>query len=202
MPILVTGYSVKCPKSNNVNELHYNLKNKIDMTSNSVRYPKNYNSLPPFTGPLPQINKFDHNHFHYNIKQVEKMDISIRLLLELTYEAILDARLSIDSLKGSNTGVYIGHCFSDYLGQIKMDQNINGYELVNSCPSMAAGKISYYFDFKGPSLVFDTACSSSLVALEKAFQDINNKVILERGSTHVVHQQNLLKKLFNDLNFD
>lgn len=177
MPILVTGYSVKCPKSNNVNELHYNLKNKIDMTSNSVRYPKNYNSLPPFTGTLPQINKFDHNHFHYNIKQVEKMDISIRLLLELTYEAILDARLSIDSLKGSNTGVYIGHCFSDYLGQIKMDQNINGYELVNSCPSMAAGKISYYFDFKGPSLVFDTACSSSLVALEKAFQDINNKVI-------------------------
>ena len=177
MSILISGYSIKAPKSRNTLEFYNNLKDKIDMTSETKRYPKGYLSLPPKTGTLEDVDKFDHHHFKYNIKQVEKMDISIRLLLEVTNEALMDARLSLNQLRGSNTGVYLGHCFSDYLGQIKNDSNVNGYELVNSCPSMASGKISYFYDLKGPSLVFDTACSSSLIALEKAFQDINSGIV-------------------------
>ena len=177
MKIFITGYSVKAPSSKNSHEYFNNLKNKITMTTEETRYPKNFNSLPKRAGYIDNIEYFDHKHFNYNIKQVDKMDIIARMLLELTNEALIDSMVDINSLKGSNTGVYVGHCFSDYLNKIRNDEKITGYELVNSCPSMVAGKISYYYDFKGPSLVLDTACSSSLVALEKAVQDIRNGVI-------------------------
>ena len=177
MSILITGYSLKAPKSDNVKDFYYNLKNKIDMTSESKRYNKNFLSLPNYTGSLDNIDKFDNKFFNYNIKQVDKMDISIRLLLEITHEALLDSGLSIDKLRGSNTGVYIGHCFSDYFNKIKEDSDINGYELINSYPSMAAGKISHFYDLKGPSIVLDTACSSSLVALSNAVKDIELGIV-------------------------
>ena len=100
------------------------------------------------------------------------MDIGIRLLLEVTQEALMDARLDIAALRGTNTGVYVGHCFSDYLGQTSRDKTLTGYELVNGAHTMAANKISFFYDLRGPSIVYDTACSSSLVALNAAVRDL------------------------------
>lgn len=142
------------------------------MTTETRRYPKGYKNLPPRTGTLPEIARFDKDFFRFNAKQVDKMDIGIRLLLEVTQEALMDARLDISALRGSNTGVYVGHCFSDYLGQTARDKHLTGYELVNGAHTMAANKISYFYDLRGPSIVYDTACSSSLVALNAAFRDL------------------------------
>ena len=70
---------------------------------------------------------------------------------------------------GSNTGVYVGNCFSDYHNGVCQNISaVNGYENVGSANSMSANKISYFFDFTGPSIAVDTACSSSLVALDRA----------------------------------
>ena len=170
MSVFITGYSLRAPNSNNVKEFYQNLKNNTDMTSKSKRYNEQLD-LPKKTGTLNNIEKFDNEFFKFNINQVDKMDPSIRLLLEITHEALLDSRLSIKNLRGSNTGVYIGHCFSDYFNFLTHDK-ITGNEVINSHTSMAAGKISHFYDLKGPSYVTDTACSSSMVALENAFKDI------------------------------
>ena len=82
--------------------------------------------------------------------QTDKMDIAVRLLLEVTHEALMDAQLPIADLRGSRTGVYVGHCFSDYLNRVGSDPVLTGYELVNSAHTMAANKISFFYDFKGP----------------------------------------------------
>lgn len=109
---------------------------------------------------------------------MEGIDPQIRMLLEVAYEAVVDSDLSISSIKGTNTGVYVGHCFSDYHnGIITNIEEVNGYENVGSANSMAANKISYFFDIHGPSFTVDTACSSSLVALDRACNDLSSGIV-------------------------
>ena len=104
------------------------------------------------------------------------MDPLIRMLLKVSYEALIDACLSIDDIRGSNTGVYVGHCFSDHLQHTTSyrNQSKNGFEIVNGAHSMASNRLSYFYDLKGPSLTIDTACSSSLVALHFAVRDLTD----------------------------
>lgn len=148
--MFITGYSLRAPSSNDPKEFYANLAEMKDMTTPTRRYPEGYLGLPPRSGTLPEIDKFDQDFFHFSTKQTEKMDVAIRLLLEVTHEALLDAQLPVESLRGSRTGVYVGHCFSDFLNRSTNDPTLTGYELVNGAHTMAANKISFFYDFKGP----------------------------------------------------
>lgn len=173
--IYISGYSGRFPDSENVKVLFDNLQNKTDCVSKSKRYPEGYLGLPNRAGHMPEIDKFDNLFFKMNKTHVEGMDIQIRMLLEVVYEALVDSKLSIQSLKNTNTGVYVGNCFSDYHnGIIQNINNVNGYENLGSAISMSANKISHFFDLTGPSLAIDTACSSSLHALSIACNDIQS----------------------------
>ena len=69
----------------------------------------------------------------------------------------------------------MGACFSDFFSLVTEDvTKINGYENTGCAMSMMSNRLSFSFDFKGPSLTVDTACSSSLVALDAAFQAIKS----------------------------
>jgi fatty acid synthase len=74
--------------------------------------------LPPRQGLLKEkdVAGFDAPFFQLSHKQAQAMDPAIRILLHVSYEALMDAQIDIRSLRGSKTGVYVGHCFSDSLG--------------------------------------------------------------------------------------
>ena len=73
------------------------------------------------------------------------------------------------SLRGSRTGVFIGCSASEAHDAWTVDlEQISGYEMTGCTRSMFANRVSYTFDFKGPSFAVDTACSSSLLALDQA----------------------------------
>ena len=175
----IIGLSLQLPKSNNHKEFWENLINHVDMvTENDERFPKGINDIPSRMGILDDIESFDNMLFKINSKQAIKMDPQVRLSLENTLGCILDAGLDPDYLKGKNVGVYSGACFSDSMTSQLNDPNLmDGREMVGNALSMVANRVSFYFDFKGPSCNFDTACSSSLVALDKAFTDINNNIV-------------------------
>lgn len=104
------------------------------------------------------------------------MDPSSRLLLELTYEAIVDAGVNPMQLKGSKTGVYIASMFIDGEKAL-LTSNIDsgGASTIFGCSrALQANRISYLFGLIGPSYAIDSACSSSLVALEQAMKAIKN----------------------------
>ena len=105
------------------------------------------------------------------------LDPQQRLLLEVAWETLENAGIDPQKLKGSQTGVYIGICTSDYLHLFTRlkDQPIDAWLSTGNAHGSAAGRLSYFFDWRGPCLAVDTACSSSLVAVHLAVQAIRNE---------------------------
>lgn len=115
--------------------------------------------------------RFDANFFNINPREAAAIDPQHRVLLEVTYEALESAGLSIDILRGTPTGVYVGLMCADYLDvQLRDPEALAQYHATGTARSILSNRVSYFYDWKGPSVTVDTACSSSLVAVHQAVQ--------------------------------
>jgi acyl transferase domain-containing protein len=121
------------------------------------------------------LDRFDSAFFGILPREADSLDPQQRLLLEVAWEAMEDAGLAVERLSGSATGVYIGGFTLD-----NMLLQLGDANLETTGPNTATGvsmtmlsnRLSYSFDFRGPSISVDTACSSSLVAFHYACQDL------------------------------
>jgi len=168
--IVISGISGRFPESDNMDELAENLLNNIDMiTEDDRRWPIGLYGLPSRAGKIKDLSKFDAQFFGVHGKQANLMDPQARMLLELTYEAICDAGINPQILRGTRTGVYVGACVSEVEEGLAQDvSKVSGYALTGCSRSMFANRISYTFDLQGPSYAMDTACSSSFLAFQQA----------------------------------
>ncbi|MEO0645861.1 MAG: beta-ketoacyl synthase N-terminal-like domain-containing protein, partial [Cyanobacteria bacterium J06650_10] len=123
-------------------------------------------------GFLDHIDQFDPQFFGIAPREVATMDPQQRLLLEVTWEALEDAGRIPEDLRGSKTGVFIGIGTHDYSIMLWQQPVNDPYATTGTGNCIAANRISYMFDLKGPSLAVDTACSSSLVAMHLACQSL------------------------------
>ena len=126
-------------------------------------------------GLLEEPIAFDADFFGVSPREANEIDPQQRLLLEVSYHAMENAGYSLQALKGSKTGVFVGVSSQDYsqLGsRFGAPEDITPWQGTGVSPSAAAGRLSYLYDFNGPSLAVDTACSSSLVALHYACQSL------------------------------
>lgn len=99
------------------------------------------------------------------------MDPQQRILLEVVYESLEAAGYPISQLKGSSTGVYVGQLNGDYYDVVLRNvESAPQYTATGTARSIMSNRVSYFFDWNGPSVTIDTACSSSLVALHLAVQ--------------------------------
>ena len=120
-------------------------------------------------GFLASVDAFDAPFFNIAPREAEVMDPQQRLLLEVAWEAIEDAGIAADRLAGSRTGVFVGISNSDYARlQTGLAAATDPYAATGNALSVAANRLSYHFDLRGPSWAVDTACSSSLVAVHHA----------------------------------
>ncbi len=119
-------------------------------------------------GPLEHVDEFDADFFGINAREAEAMDPQQRLLLEVAWETLENACVPPRSLAGSRTAVAIGISNSDYLRLARGEAETGPYAATGNALSVAANRISYLLDLRGPSWAVDTACSSSLVAIHQA----------------------------------
>ncbi|MGW2600470.1 SDR family NAD(P)-dependent oxidoreductase [Streptomyces klenkii] len=120
-------------------------------------------------GFLDDIAGFDAGYFGISPREAAQMDPQQRLLLELTAEALDDAAIDPAALAGSDTAVYVGISDASYGAQQMLRiEGVDAYTMAGGAASIAANRISYAFDLRGPSMAVDTACSSALVALDRA----------------------------------
>ena len=129
-------------------------------------------------GFLERCSAFDPTFFGISPREAACMDPQQRLMLEVTWEALEDAGLPAESLSGSRTAVFAGvHSqSSDYfLMQVSDPSSLDAYSGTGTAHSVLAGRISYCFDLRGPSVAVDTACSASLVAAHLACASLRAK---------------------------
>lgn len=197
--VVITGISGRFPESNSIEEFKQQLFDGVDLvTDDERRWPAGLHGLPTRTGKLKDIQYFDATFFGVHAKQANVMDPQLRLLLELTHEAIVDAGISPAEVKGSKTGVFVGVSDSESSEYWTADPDqINGYGLTGCCRAMFPNRISYTFDFNGPSYAIDTACSSSLFALQQAVTAIKTG----QCDSAIVAGVNLLLKPTSSLQF-
>ncbi len=124
-------------------------------------------------GFLEQVDRFDPNFFGISPRETQTMDPQQRLLLELAWEALEDAGQPPAELAGTPTGVFMGVSSFDYYELIAQNpSNFSTYTGTGNLNCINANRLSYFFDFHGPSMAIDTACSSSLVAVHLACQSL------------------------------
>lgn len=119
-------------------------------------------------GFIEHPEMFDAELFGISPREAAQIDPQHRLLMELALEALQDAGYSMAQLRGSRTGVFVGISSNDYALLQPDPRHLGPYSGVGNAHSAAANRLSYFFDWHGPSVAVDTACSSSLVALHLA----------------------------------
>ena len=122
---------------------------------------------------LTDIDAFDAELFDISPREAAAMDPQQRLLLEVACEALEDAGIPAQAVRGTQTGVFAGACVSEYGYAASRDlEQIDVWTATGGALSIIANRLSYFLDLRGPSVVVDTACSSSLVAIHQACQSL------------------------------
>ena len=119
-------------------------------------------------GYLEQAYDFDPEFFGIPVEEVENMDPQHRLVLTHAYWALEDASIAPKSLSGRKVGVFVAISSDGHQGILEGTEKYSATAATGSLPSMAANRLSFILDVKGPSETIDVACSSSLVAIKKA----------------------------------
>lgn len=126
-------------------------------------------------GYIEDIASFDAEFFGLSPLEAANMDPQQRIVLQLTWEALEDAHIPANELRGKPVGVFMGNTNNDYGMLISADPaEAHPYALTGNSSSIIANRISYAFDFRGPSVAMDTACSSSLVAIHQAVRSLRD----------------------------
>jgi phthiocerol/phenolphthiocerol synthesis type-I polyketide synthase C len=124
-------------------------------------------------GSIGDVSGFDAAFFGISPREAAQMDPQQRLLLEMSWEAFENSGIKPSSVKGTSCGVFIGISSADYAYRFAEDLGaVDSTVATGNTASIAANRISYVFDLRGPSMALDTACSSSLVAFHQACQSI------------------------------
>ena len=129
-------------------------------------------------GFVEDIDKFDASFFRTSPREAEQMDPQQRILLELTWGCLENSGYKPSAFSGRKVGVFIGVCHNDYKEiQENYGRSFEGYAASGTGGAILANRISYFFNFQGPSIIVDTACSSSLISIHHAVNSINGKEI-------------------------
>jgi len=179
-PIAITGIGCRFPKAGDPRSYWELLSTGVDAIGElpddrrQVWQGLLAGDLPPTRGGyLGDVNAFDPEFFGVAQREAERLDPQHRLLLEVAWEALEDAGEVPSRVAEKRVGVFVGVMNADHAlihghALDKMDAHLG----TGSSLGIAANRLSYFFDFRGPSIAIDTLCSSSLVAVHLACRSL------------------------------
>ena len=131
------------------------------------------NKAVSFGAFIEDIDQFDADFFRMSPIEAQMLDPQQRMMLETSWQALEDAAIDPEGLKGSRTGVYAGISNNDYRDMVidapeTVDTAAGFYAVTGTALNTAIGRVSFALGLEGPSMAIDTACSSSLVAIHQA----------------------------------
>jgi acyl transferase domain-containing protein/acyl carrier protein/SAM-dependent methyltransferase len=168
--IAIIGISGRYPMANDLTQFWENLKSGKDCITEvpRERWSGETKGNRQWGGFLDDVDKFDSLFFNISPKEAKLMDPQERLFLEAVWHTIEDAGYTRESLEGVPTGVFAGVMYGHYqLWSVAENYSGTGYT-PSSLHASIANRVSYVFNFQGPSIALDTMCSSSLTAIHLA----------------------------------
>lgn len=183
--IAIVGVSGRYPQARDLTEYWNNLKEGRDCIEmipegrwnidNNDIVKKSIESR--WGGWITDVDKFDPRFFKITPNDARQMDPQQRLFLECVYETIEDSGYTRNSILKNNSrevGVFVGVMWGEYQFLCVEGLQKGDVQVVNSTYSSIANRVSYFFNFNGPSIAVDTACSSSLTAIHMACESLRN----------------------------
>ena len=146
-------------------------------------------------GFVDEIDRFDSRFFRIAPIEARMMDPRQRMLLETSWQALEDAGIDPEGLRGSRTGIYAGISASEY--RDLMSGGRYGVSYLSTAGSMAVGRVSYAFGFEGPTMPVELNCASSLIAVHYAVaalrQDEVDMALI--GGTHALLSADITREM-------
>ncbi|MEK4852175.1 beta-ketoacyl synthase N-terminal-like domain-containing protein [Paenibacillus sp. FSL H7-0756] len=205
--IAVIGISGAFPGARNLDEFWSNLKHGVDSISeippqrwDHSRYydperGKKGKVYSKWGGFIDEYNCFDPLFFQLTPRDAEQLDPQERLFLECAHSAIEDGGYTRQSLWNSKTGVFVGVMYGHYQ-MYGAEETVKGNTLaLSSSYASIANRVSYFFNWSGPSIALDTMCSSSLTALHLACESIyrgDSEIAVAGGVNVTIHPDKYL----------
>jgi amino acid adenylation domain-containing protein len=179
--IAIIGMAGVMPQAQDLDTFWANLQQGTDCTSEVPRDRWDWRTVdgdPEGPGNLTNVHRaafmkdvasFDAAFFGISPREAELMDPRQRLLLESVWACLENAAQLPVALRGSRVGIWVGVTGDEYATlSLQPGRGIDRFTLSGVSRTMLANRVSYLFDWHGPSEVIDTACSSSLVAVHSA----------------------------------
>ena len=136
---------------------------------------------------LDEIDKFDARFFRISPIEARMMDPRQRMLLETSWQALENAGLDPEQLRGSRTGIYAGIGTSEY--RDLMAKTSYGVSYLSTAASMSVGRLAFILGVEGPTIPVELNCASSLVATHYAFAALRRgevNMALAGGATAIL----------------
>ena len=153
-----------------------------------------------FGAYLDEIDRFDAAFFRISPVEAQLLDPQQRLMLETSWQALEDAGMDPERLRGSRTGVYGGVSNNEYRSLIMevsdtAEPATSLYTVSGTSFNTAVGRVAFALGFEGPAIAMDTACSSSLVAIHQAVAGLQRKEadLALAGGVHTILSGRLLE---------
>jgi polyketide synthase PksN len=184
--IAIIGLAGRYPGAGNIKEFWANLKNGMDCITEIPKdrwdhslYFDEEKGKPGKTcckwGGFIDVDRFDPMFFNITPAEAEVMDPQERLFLECVWNLLEDAgytRENMEKRYDGKVGVFIG---ATYQPHEDLNSDISGKSKLSiSGISLVANRVSYFFNFNGPSVATDTMCSSASVSIHHACESLKN----------------------------
>jgi polyketide synthase PksN len=207
LDIAIIGLSGKYPQSRNIREFWKNLAEGRNCITEIPKERWDHNlyydadkdkmgkSYSKWGGFIEGVDEFDPLFFNISPREAEMMDPQERLFLECVHATIEDAgytREGLSRYRGvgleGNVGIYVGVMYEEYQLYGAQEQALGRQIALPGNPSSIANRVSYFYNFHGPSMSIDTMCSSSLTAIHLACQNLRQGgcEVAIAGGEHIV----------------
>ena len=128
----------------------------------------------PHAALIEGIDRFDAAFFGISRRLAAWTDPQQRMLLELAWHALESAGIDPDGLRGAPVAMFAAACMTDYRERMTATGVVDGAAFPGTLTTFMANRISYQFDWTGPSLAVDSACASGLSIVSLAVAGLQN----------------------------
>ena len=203
--IAIVGIACHFPGAPDLSAFWHLLENGKDAVADGRRDSGSWNALakdlpPEYAayrrgGFVEGIDQFDARFFRISPIEARLMDPRQRMMLETTYQALEDAGMDPDELRGSRTGLYAGIATSEY--RDLMTASDYGISYLGTAASMTVGRIAFLLGLEGPTIPVELNCASSLVAVHQAVMGLRQGEVDMAlvGGTHAVLSPDLTREM-------